>query len=66
MHTETLLLDFMARVNDVLKSDAVEAEKLKAIYRAKRWAENEYAKISFPDGSSLDGGHLIEAQMTYL
>lgn len=44
MHAETLLLDFMAKVNDALKSDEPEPVKLKMIYRAKRWAEDEYAK----------------------
>ena len=46
MHTETLLLEFMARVNDALKSDASETDKLKAVYRAKQWSEDEYANIA--------------------
>jgi hypothetical protein len=46
MHAETLLLDFMAKVNDALKSDDPDAVKLKAIRQAKRWAEDEYAKVS--------------------
>lgn len=46
MHTETLLLEFMARVNDALKSDASDTTKLKAVYRAKQWAEDEYAKVT--------------------
>lgn len=65
MHTETLLLDFMAKVNDALKSDVSETEKLKTIYQAKHWAEIEYAKIVFPDGSSYERGRLIEAQANY-
>lgn len=46
MHTETLLLEFMAKVNDILKSDASDTAKLKAVYRAKQWAEDEYAKVT--------------------
>lgn len=52
MHTETLLLEFMARVNDALKSDESETAKLKAVYRAKQWAEDEYAKVT--SKSTLD------------
>lgn len=65
MHIETLLLDFMAKVNDALKNDVSETEKLKTIYQTKRWTEVEYAKIVHPDGSSYDRGRLIEAQTNY-
>jgi len=45
MHSETLLLDFMAKVNDALNSDDPDSVKLKVIRRAKGWAEDEYAKF---------------------
>ena len=46
MDIETLLLDFMARVNDATKSDCSDAERLKKVREAKRWAEDRYAEIS--------------------
>ena len=46
MDIETLLLDFMARVNDATKSDGTDAEKLKRVREAKRWTEERYAEIS--------------------
>ncbi len=46
MDIETLLLDFMARVNDATKSDGTDAERLKKVRDAKRWAEERYAEIS--------------------
>ncbi|SDT97983.1 hypothetical protein SAMN05216296_1034 [Pseudomonas pohangensis] len=56
MHTETLLLEFMAGINDALKSDDSETAKLEAIYRVKQWAEDEYAKLSIGEQKPwLDG-----------
>lgn len=46
MDHETLLLDFMARVNDATKSEGSDADRLKRVRDAKRWAEEQYAEIS--------------------
>lgn len=46
MDIETLLLDLMARINDATKSDSTDAEKLKRVREAKRWAEDRYAELS--------------------
>lgn len=46
MTFETLLLDFMARVNDATKSDGSDADRLKKVRDAKRWAEDQYSEIT--------------------
>lgn len=46
MDTETLLLEFMAEVNDILKADLAPTDKLTAIRAAKYRAEKRYAALS--------------------
>lgn len=46
MDTETLLLDFMSRVNDAIKMEGTDAERLKKVRQEKQWAEDRYAEIS--------------------
>lgn len=44
MTTEDLLLEFMARVNNALSLED-DALRLRAVRKAKHWAEDEYEKL---------------------
>lgn len=44
MNTEDLLLEFMARVNNGLSLED-DALRLRAVRKAKHWAEEEYEKL---------------------
>ena len=44
MTTEGLLLEFMARVNNALSLED-DALRLRAVRKAKHWAEDEYEKL---------------------
>ncbi|WP_445940799.1 hypothetical protein [Pseudomonas sp.] len=45
MTTEDLLLEFMAKVNNAL-SEEDDALRLRAVRKAKHWAEEEYEKLN--------------------
>lgn len=45
MTTEDLLLEFMARVNNALSLED-DALRLRAVRKAKHWAEDEYEKLN--------------------
>lgn len=44
MTTEDLLLEFMAKVNNAL-SESDDALRLRAVRKAKHWAEDEYERL---------------------
>ena len=48
MDHETLLLEFMGKVNDALKVDVDDADKLRLVRHAKHWAEQQYSELNKP------------------
>ena len=53
MTTEDLLLEFMARVNNALSLED-DALRLRAVRKAKHWAEEEYEKLHGCTGDLID------------
>ena len=53
MTTEDLLLEFMARVNNALSLED-DALRLRAVRKAKHWAEDEYEKLNGCSAGLID------------
>ena len=53
MTTEDLLLEFMAKVNNALSLDD-DALRLRAVRKAKHWAEEEREKLQGCTGDLID------------